>query len=104
MIPLGAADVAEQVVVLIALQLADQLSAAGSQAGDDSVDVVDHGCEVADARGVGRRVRVAALTWRRVGTSVRSLVVPAPWSLMDAGTRDGAPLICCGVVWVSAVA
>jgi len=35
---------------------------------------------------------------------VRSLVVPAPWSLMDAGVRDGAPLICCGVVWVSAVA
>jgi hypothetical protein len=37
--PLGAADVAEPVAVLVALQLADELSAAGSQAGDDRVDV-----------------------------------------------------------------
>ena len=36
---LGAADVAEPVFVLIALQLADELRAAGSQAGDDGVDV-----------------------------------------------------------------
>src|SRR5947209_1280117 len=32
---LGAADVAEPVAVLVALQLADELGAAGSQAGDD---------------------------------------------------------------------
>jgi hypothetical protein len=37
--PLGAADVAEPVALLVALQLADELSAAGSQAGDDGVDV-----------------------------------------------------------------
>jgi hypothetical protein len=48
--PLRAADVAEPVDVLVALQLADELSAAGSQAGDDGVDVLDGECEVADTR------------------------------------------------------
>jgi hypothetical protein len=38
---LRAADVAEPVAVLVALQLADEFSAAGSQAGDDGVDVLD---------------------------------------------------------------
>lgn len=47
MIPLRAADVAEPVAVLIALQLADELRAAGSQAGDDGVDVFDGECDVA---------------------------------------------------------
>jgi DNA-binding MarR family transcriptional regulator len=50
--PLGAADVAEPVAVLVALQLADELSAAGSQAG---VDVFDGECDMADARCVRRR-------------------------------------------------
>jgi hypothetical protein len=56
-----AADVAEPVAVLVTLQLADQFSAVGSQAGNDGVDVLDGECDVADTRGVGRRVRVVAL-------------------------------------------
>jgi hypothetical protein len=63
---LGAADVAEPVAVLVALQLADELSAAGSQAGDDGVDVFDGECYMADARCVRRLVPVAALGRRRV--------------------------------------
>ncbi len=58
---LGAADVAEPVAILVAPQLADELSAAGSQAGDDGVDVFDGECDMADARCVRRRVPVAAL-------------------------------------------
>jgi hypothetical protein len=50
MIPSGAADVAEPVAVLVALQLADELSAAGSQAGDDGVDVLDGESEMAETR------------------------------------------------------
>jgi hypothetical protein len=38
------------VAVLVALQLADELSAAGSQAGDDGVDVFDGEGGMADAR------------------------------------------------------
>jgi hypothetical protein len=64
--PLGAADVAEPVAVLVALQLADELSAAGSQAGDDGVDVFDGERYMADARRVRRRVPIAALCRRRV--------------------------------------
>src|ERR671934_1859521 len=64
--PLRAADVAEPVAVLVALQLADELSAAGSQAGDDGVDVFDGECDMADARCVRRRAPVAALGRRRV--------------------------------------
>jgi hypothetical protein len=41
MIPSGAAHVAEPVAVLIALQLADKLSALGPQARDDGVNVFD---------------------------------------------------------------
>jgi hypothetical protein len=37
-------DVAEPVAVLGALQLADELSAAGSQAGDGGADVLDGEC------------------------------------------------------------
>ena len=59
--PSGPPDVAEPVAVLVALQLADEFSAAGSQAGDDGVDVLDGECDVAEARGVGRRVPVVAL-------------------------------------------
>jgi hypothetical protein len=58
---LRAADVAEPVAVLVALQLADELSAAGSQAGDDGVDVFDRERDMADARCIRRRVPVAAL-------------------------------------------
>jgi hypothetical protein len=43
--PFGAADVAKPVAVLVAHQLADELSAAGSQAGDDGVDVFDGECD-----------------------------------------------------------
>ena len=50
--PLGAAEVAEPAADLVALQLADELSAAGSQAG---VDVFDGECDMADARCVRRR-------------------------------------------------
>ncbi len=39
--PLRAHDVAEPVAVFVALQFANELRAAGSQAGDDSVDVVE---------------------------------------------------------------
>jgi hypothetical protein len=64
--PLRAADVAEPVAVLIALQLADELRATGSQAGDDGVDVFDGECDMAEARCVRRRVPVAALIRGRV--------------------------------------
>ena len=50
--PLPAADVAEPIAVFVALHLANELRAAGSQASDDGVDVLD--CEVAD-RLVGTR-------------------------------------------------
>jgi hypothetical protein len=43
-------------VLLDPVQLADEFSAVGSQAGDDSVDVLDGECDVADTPGVGRRV------------------------------------------------
>ena len=39
--PLRAADVAEPIAVFVALPLANELGAAGSQASDDGVDVVD---------------------------------------------------------------
>jgi hypothetical protein len=45
---------------LVALDLANELPAAGSHASDDVVEVVDFEGEVADARGVRRRVPVAA--------------------------------------------
>ncbi len=73
--PLRAADVAEPVAVLIALQLADELRATGSQAGDDGVDVVDGECDMADARRVRRRVPVAGLVRGRV--ELRQLESPA---------------------------
>jgi hypothetical protein len=53
------ADVAEPVAVLAALQLADEISAAGSQAGNDAV--LDGECDVADTRGGRRRVPDVAL-------------------------------------------
>src|SRR3989442_11705393 len=58
--------VAEPIDVLVVLLLANELPAVGSQASDDSVDVVDCECEMADARGVRRRVRVAATARRGV--------------------------------------
>lgn len=44
--PLRAADGAEPVAVLAALQLAHEFRAAGSQVGDDSVDVFDGECDM----------------------------------------------------------
>src|SRR5215210_3143622 len=64
--PLGAADVTEPVDVFVALQLADELRAVGSQARDRGVDVVDCECDMADAAGVRRRVAVAAMGRRVV--------------------------------------
>jgi hypothetical protein len=58
--PLRAADVAEPIDVFVALHLANELPAVGSQASDDGVDVVDCEREMAKARGVRRRVPVAA--------------------------------------------
>src|SRR5262245_21269813 len=63
--PLGAADVAESVAVLVLLQLADELGAASPQAGDDGVGVFDVESDVAEARLVRRRVPVAARRRRR---------------------------------------
>src|SRR6266540_2112817 len=64
--PLRAADVAEPIAVFVALHLANELRAAGSQASDDGVDIVDCECDMADARGVRRRVPVAAPARRGV--------------------------------------
>ena len=66
MIPSGPRTYAEPVAVLVALQLADELRAAGSQAGKDGVDVLDGECDVANARRVRRRVPVVGLARRRV--------------------------------------
>src|SRR3984885_14627841 len=59
--PRRAAHVAEPVAVPVVLQLADQLAAMRSQAGEGCLDVVDGEEDVAYARGVGRRGPVAAL-------------------------------------------
>src|ERR1700710_1937374 len=55
-----AADVAEPIDVLVALHLAYELRTVGTQAGEGGVEVVYRECEMADAGGVGRRLRVAA--------------------------------------------
>src|SRR5437763_11475163 len=68
--PLRAADVAEPIAVFVALHLANELRAAGSQA-SDGVDVVDCECDMADARGVRRSVQVAARARR--GVKLRQL-------------------------------
>jgi hypothetical protein len=52
---LWAADVAEPIAVYLALHLANELCVAGSQAGDDGIDVVDRECEMAEARGCDRQ-------------------------------------------------
>src|SRR5262245_56517701 len=51
--PRRAAHVAEQVGVLVVLQLADELATVRSQGGEGRLDVVDDEEDVADARGVG---------------------------------------------------
>jgi hypothetical protein len=51
---------AEPIDVVVVLHLANELPAVGSYARDGGVDVVDCQCEMADARGVRRRVPVAA--------------------------------------------
>ena len=70
--PHRAADVAEPVAVLVALHLAHEFRAAGSQVGDDGVDVFDGECDMADARRVRRRVPVVVLARGPV-------VANAPW-------------------------
>jgi hypothetical protein len=59
--PLRAAAVAEPVAVLVALSLADELRATGSQSGDDRIDVFDGECDVGDTRRVRRRVATIGL-------------------------------------------
>jgi len=71
MIPSRAADAAEPMAVFVALHLANELRAAGSQASDEGVDVVDCECNMADARGVRQRVPVAAPAGR--GVKLRQL-------------------------------
>lgn len=63
---LRAANVAETVAVLVALQPTDESSAAGSQAGNDGVDVLGGECDVADTRRVRRGVPVVVLHSRPV--------------------------------------
>ena len=46
--------------MVVALHLADELRTAAPQASNDGVDVADRECDMADARGVRRRVPVAA--------------------------------------------
>jgi hypothetical protein len=65
--PLRAADVAEPIDVFVALHLANELRAVGSQAGNDGVDVLDGEGDVADASRVRRRVPVAGLGLWLVG-------------------------------------
>src|ERR671931_2444961 len=64
--PLRAADVAQPIDVFVVLHLANELPAVGSHAGDGGVDVVDCECDMADARGVRRRVLAAARARRGV--------------------------------------
>jgi hypothetical protein len=52
---LRAPEVAEPLDVLVALELADELSAEGSRAGNDGVDVLDGEGNMADTRHVRRR-------------------------------------------------
>jgi hypothetical protein len=52
---LGAADVTEPIAVLVLRHLANELRAAGSQASDDGVDVVDQRASGAEGR-IGRRL------------------------------------------------
>src|SRR5439155_23089100 len=88
--PLRAADVAEPIDVFVVLHLVDELTAAGSHAGDGSVDVVDCECEMADAQGVRRRVPVAP--GRTVsGTSPARAVRPGP---PTSRTPPGRPRAC----------
>jgi hypothetical protein len=76
--PLRPADVAEAIDVFVVLHLANELPAVGAQASYDGVDVVDCECEMADARGVRRRVPVAAPP-RSTG--------PSPCSLSPSSTK-----------------
>jgi hypothetical protein len=64
--PFWAAYVAEPVAVLVALQLAHELSALGLQTCNDGVNVFDSECDMADSRCVRRCVLVAALRQRSV--------------------------------------
>jgi hypothetical protein len=56
---LRSANVAKPIAVLVAHQLADEFSAAGSQASYNRVDVFDEECDMADARSVRWRMPVA---------------------------------------------
>ena len=72
--PLRAAYVAEPIAVLVALHLTDELRSKGPQASDNGVDVVDRECDVANTRGVRRRVLLAA--GARGGVELRQLDSP----------------------------
>jgi hypothetical protein len=77
---LGAADIAESVAVLVALQLADELCAASSEASDDLVDVIDDERNVADTQSVRWRALGAAVGRRRMKLCQLDSSVPV-WSL-----------------------
>src|SRR5256714_9060350 len=85
--PFRAAEVAEPIDVFVVLHLANELRAAGMQACDDSVDVVDRECEMADARGVRRRMPVAARARRGVKLVSSSRPWPSGISTIANSTR-----------------
>jgi hypothetical protein len=64
--PLRAADVAEPIAVFVALHLANELRAAGSQASDDGVDIVDCECDMAET--ATPRLQVYADKWQFEGS------------------------------------
>src|SRR5437867_12927485 len=64
--PLRTADVAEPIAVFVLLHLADERRAAGSQASDDGVDVIDCEREMAEARSARGRMPGAARARRGV--------------------------------------
>ncbi len=103
--PFRAADVAEPIAVFVLLHRANERRAAGSQAGDDGVDVVDCECEMAEARGVRRRMPVAARA------TMRSTQPPStdhsPWSLSPSSTknavaaaRSSTTMPACSIRWI----
>src|SRR5205823_2014727 len=64
--PLGAADVAEPVAVLVPHQLADEFGAMGPQAVEDILDAFHREHNMPDARRVRRSAGVAAPSRRRL--------------------------------------
>ncbi len=95
--PLRATDVAEPIAVFVALHLANELRAAGSQASDDGVDVVDCESDMADARGVRRRVPVIAT--EAAPTSGEGSNAGAARPAGRGQRRPRLPLLDDGVTW-----